>query len=630
MPPREAPPPSRDPARPAMPTATGRAARYAEAVALALLLFALAAISWRRWPDLLVDFGQQLYIPWRLAAGARLHRDILFLHGPLSQHFNALLFRLFGASYSVLIASNLALVAILTWLVRRAVRRAADHATARVAAVVFLALFAFAHYVFVGNYNYISPYTHEATHGTLLAVGLVLALGRYAARGRRRDAALAGVLLGLAAMTKVEVAMAALATTVVALVVVAAVPLPAGRRRGGVMILAGLALLPGIAFFIYFCTYLAPLPALRAAAAGFVSLSGEVARNPFYRHVLGLDDVRHNLLAAADMTAWIAIAAGAAAGADLLARRLPLRPVQIALAAGTLLFLALVAWPDLVPWMELPRALPVVAAVLVVVFSLRVARFRADPGIARRHVPMLLLAVFGLAMLGKSALNTHLYHYGFYLAMPATLAATAAALYWGPRAVRAAGGSGVVARGLAFAFVAAAIVYHLRWSWAIYAQKDLPVGGDGDTILTYGPTVQENGTVTAEALDWIVSHTPPSSTLLGLPEGIMLNYLARRETTTPCMNFMMTEMILFGEDRLLQGLEARPPDYVALVHKKTDEFGVGPFGADPRYGRKLVEWIDAHYDPVARFGAEPFRGDAFGIRILRRREAAPSAATGAP
>ncbi len=78
---------------------------------VALAFVFAAAISWRRWPDLLVDFGGQLYIPWRLANGAVLYRDLFyFAGGPLSQYFNALLFKIFGTSFLTLIVANL------TWL----------------------------------------------------------------------------------------------------------------------------------------------------------------------------------------------------------------------------------------------------------------------------------------------------------------------------------------------------------------------------------------------------------------------------------------------------------------------------------------------------------------------------------
>jgi hypothetical protein len=73
-----------------------------------------AGVSWRTWPDVLIDFGNELYIPWRLSCGDRLYRDIVFSMGPLSQHVNALLFRLFGVSLGTLIWVNLAILAAIT------------------------------------------------------------------------------------------------------------------------------------------------------------------------------------------------------------------------------------------------------------------------------------------------------------------------------------------------------------------------------------------------------------------------------------------------------------------------------------------------------------------------------------
>jgi len=84
------------------------------------------------------------------------------------------------------------------------------------------------------------------------------------------------------------------------------------------------------------------------------------------------------------------------------------------------------------------------------------------------------------------------------------------------------------------------------------------------------------------------------------------------------INFMMTEMIVFGEDAMVAALAAHPPDYVLLVDKDTSEFGVGAFGVDPNYGRRIMAWIEEHYEEAALFGAEPFHNRGFGIRILRR------------
>ena len=46
-------------------------------------------MSWRKWPDPLIDFGRELYLPWRLANGAVLYRDVDDFYGPLSQYLNA-------------------------------------------------------------------------------------------------------------------------------------------------------------------------------------------------------------------------------------------------------------------------------------------------------------------------------------------------------------------------------------------------------------------------------------------------------------------------------------------------------------------------------------------------------------
>src|SRR5213595_3718143 len=76
-----------------------------------LLTFGLgAALTWRKWPDVLTDFGSQLYLPWRIASGEVLYRDLMYLTGgPLSQHYHALLFKVFGVSMLPLFISNLAL-----------------------------------------------------------------------------------------------------------------------------------------------------------------------------------------------------------------------------------------------------------------------------------------------------------------------------------------------------------------------------------------------------------------------------------------------------------------------------------------------------------------------------------------
>jgi hypothetical protein len=589
--------------------------RFAPPLLLAALFAVLAAMSWRRWPDLLVDFGQQLYVPWRLAAGERLQREIILLHGPLSQHFNAAWFALFGPSLTLIAIVNLAILALLTGAVYRLARPYGTPLSATLCGATLLAVFGFGQYVKTGNYNFVTPYTHESTHGLVLAALMLLALGGAIRGGGRRAWAIAGLCLGLAVLTKVDVALAALAAACAGLL--AGMLFPRGRRRDLLWFGAGAVLPPGL-FLIYFLTYLPPGAALRAVGGGFAALSGEVARNPFYRRVAGLDDPLGNL--------WLMLVmAGVGVGlvlfgavADIVTRDRARQPAAVGVAGGAILFLALIVKPDLLPWQELPRALPVAALAVMGGISIRLRRSGHDAARCPPLVLALLVTVFALALPLKTALNLHAYHYGFYLALPATLVVLVACLEGIPRLLREGPGCGVVFRSLAIALCAAGAIHHVGLSRGIYAMKSYPVGRGGDAIITFSPLYDGTGPIVAGALDWLETNTAPGESFVGFPEGIMLNYLARRPARTGCMNFMMTEMILFGEDRLLEDLRRDPPDYVLLVHKDTTEFGVGPFGRDDRYGRGIIEWVEREYRSVALFGDEPLRDDRFGIRILKR------------
>ena len=189
---------------------------------LAMLLW-----SWGTWPNAYVDFGRELYVPWRLAEGEVLYRDLAWFNGPLSAYRNALLFWLFGPGLMTLVLANLVdvlvLVAALYWLVARV----SDRLAATVACLVFVVLFAFSRIDAIGNANYLTPYSHEVTHGLILSL---LALAAFAAlrAAPARRALVVGLLLGLVGLTKAEPMLAAVValscgTTIEALV---------RRRRG--------------------------------------------------------------------------------------------------------------------------------------------------------------------------------------------------------------------------------------------------------------------------------------------------------------------------------------------------------------------------------------------------------------
>src|SRR5271154_166394 len=99
-------------------TSGGKTSSRRDAVIAAVVMGAVFAMltfkTWRRWPDLVIDFGAQLYMPWQISTGAVLYRDVHYLAGgPLSQYYHALLFKIFGVSFLTLVVSNLAVLALL-------------------------------------------------------------------------------------------------------------------------------------------------------------------------------------------------------------------------------------------------------------------------------------------------------------------------------------------------------------------------------------------------------------------------------------------------------------------------------------------------------------------------------------
>ena len=144
-------------------------------------------------------------------------------------------------------------------------------------------------------------------------------------------------------------------------------------------------------------------------------------------------------------------------------------------------------------------------------------------------------------------------------------------------------------------------------------RKLAPVAGGADAFLA-----DDRGGAVSWALKEIKQRLAADQTLVVVPEGVMINYLTRRENPTPYINFMPPEAILFTERSILASFRERRPDYVLVVHKDTAEYGFHFFGRD--YGQQIMAWIDRNYRLVASIGAPPLQGDSFGMALMQRND----------
>ncbi len=595
--------------------ATSRTGRRPHAAAGPLLLAALFALltawSWGKWPDVLVDFGTELYVPWQLASGKVLYRDIACRQGPLPHYLNALWFALFGVSLRTLVLCNLAIFAGICALATRILQRTCGALAAQVACAVLLVVFGFSQYVGIGNYNYVTPYQHHQTHGLALGLLGILALARGVCRGSAPAWGAAGACLGLVFLTKLELFLPLAAASGVALAF-----LPLGGARAGAAraarVFVAAALLPPLLALALLGRAMPPEAALAGVLGNWLQLGGGLLAGPFYQRGAGLDDAAGN---AARAVAQLAGLAAFAALALALERFLPRgRRRAWALAVGLAAFAA-GSLPGLVDWLEVPRALPLSTLGLAAGLLALCARRRAEPGALERWLPLALWAVYALALLAKMGLAARIHHYGFALAMPATLLLVAALVAFLP-AVLAPRTGGAVARAAALGAIAACALSLWARSEGFYREKTVAVGEGADRFLA----APVRGRAVAAALARLAGLVPPGATLLALPEGAGLNYWLRRESPTRFLLFLPPEIEAFGgEEALLREIRRGEPAVVALVARPSREFGVGPFGSDPRNGRELLHWVEAHYERVApRAGGTGVRAGA-GITLWKRR-----------
>ena len=566
----------------------------------------LSWMSWRKWPDPLIDFGQQLYVPWRLSRGAVLYHDVSYVYGCLSVCYHAALFKIFGVSLNVLLASNFFILIFLLLVVYRLFVKCSDIWTA---ATIGLALttFAFAQWLDVGNYNYLCPYSHEEFHGIVLAVVMMAALTRWLQAGKKLPLALAGVCLGLIFLTKPEVFVGAVAPFIVA-VVLQWRRISISQLAKSLLLAAVCALVPLAGFYFGFRSEMDSADALRTICGAWLPLLHSTGLQlPIYQRNMGLDapwlHIGKALIEFGCLAAVVGICAWRLTRPALT--RLE-RAVLLGATGGASIYYG---------WQKCGHVLPLLLIVAAILWW-RERRRASELGLRTSDFGILWLA-FSFSMLAKLGLNPRISHFGVFLAMPAFLSAIYLLLYLLPRLLGRFGLATKTFRTAIFIFLLAGLARLIIQSGLFYKDKNFTLGSGGDRIVTYNPKVDPAGAAMASASAWIETNTAPTNTLAVLPEGVMLNYLTRRDNPTPYAVFAF-EVWAFGEQNMLAAYEKNPPDYIVLIQRDSSEYGVPYFGLQKGYGFDVMQWVRRNYKPVELIGSEPLQSGAFGIKILKR------------
>ena len=159
---------------------------------------------------------------------------------------------------------------------------------------------------------------------------------------------------------------------------------------------------------------------------------------------------------------------------------------------------------------------------------------------------------------------------------------------------------------------------HIIVTARLAGEKRIAVGSGGDRFLA-----DARGQVLNEFLAEFQKRAQPGQSLTMLPEGPMVNYLARVASPTGYVQCESVVMIMFGPEAIVRALQPHPPDFIGWVNR-------GPlFDAEyPEFDRQLAVglrgWIFEHYVTVAAPATPNYfhRDDHLSLqmRLMKRSE----------
>jgi hypothetical protein len=583
---------------------------------LVILTTVLLAFSWKQWPDPIIDFGRELYIPWQITQGKSLYQDIAHHKGPLSQYLNAFVFWIFNPSLMALAMANAVWTVVIAFLFYSIFRIASSAIVGVFAAGLFLLVFGFSQILFIANNNFICPYSHEATHGLLLALATMLAF--YSALKYKQNGRffLTGILFGLLFLTKIEVFLPAAVALAVgwAIYWIRSTNIKPTTIKsalfflsafGSVLVITVLLMATKMPFSVVWNGIYAPWK---------YSFNPAVSNTLFYKNLRGTDNLVGNLLEILKQSSIVLVFSSALIAADIYLSKhkkicffLVLSIVAIIfylIFSGTLELYYELKWLVLVPF----------------VFSIFVGRIiftELESKKIETKIFLLCFSVFSQLMLLKILLSVTTFQYGIFLASPCLLLLAGITLYWVPQYLQQKNISCFVFRSVWVALFALLIYSHLFISSFIFDGKPYLIGEGADSFYSDKTAPYIN-----EALKYLQSNMAPNETVLVLPEGGMINYLLRRQSGSQYLLFVPTEFDIFGEENILNDIKSGSPDYVVLIHRDTSEFGLTFFGKD--YAVKIFDYLKRNYARAVLIGDRPFQDvDEFGIEIIKKISKGP-------
>lgn len=536
--------------------------------------------TWGTWTDPLIDFGRELYVPWQITCGKKLYVDIAWFNGPVSQYFNATLFHIFGVNLSTLIWADIAILGTTIFALYFIICEICNIFTATISTLSVLLLFSFNQYIGIANYNWITPYSHEITHGVSLCI---ISLSFFLIWNKRKEVfwlGLTGFTLGLTILTKVEITFASIGLLIAILL------FPKRDKLFTNTTLVIFFLLPTIIASFFF-----DIDQITAMYTDIFNTS--VTSLLFYKRMSGLNVPLQSIASITKQTVFYILIFAPITTLEITLKNK--RRMAFLISCCYIILLYLMFRNEFIPF-EFLKPLQLFLLILAIIFFIKKEYF------------ILSFSLLSEILLLKVALNIHATGYSFALAVPGTVLFLSALLYWIPNWIREKGGDGRIFQFVILLFLSFVTVAHINLCNTWITSKTITISNRQGETLKNGDI---RGLLVNETLHYLEKEAPKS--LLVIPEGIMINYLARIPNNIPYVNFMPVEKILFGEDNWINAIQKYSPDIILYFPKDTREYGQGSFTT---YASDFVNNINNDY-VLKKYITAP--NSSYKVSIITRR-----------
>ncbi|MBN2382369.1 hypothetical protein JXQ70_05745 [bacterium] len=581
-------------------------------------------ISWLRWGDLIIDTFRDQWVYLKLSQGAVLYKDIFYVYGPLPPYLGSALFRIFGVNLNCSIFLGILILSLTTFILYRLCRLFLGHPWAVLLIAHFLTIFAFSAYSYLGIFNFILPYASASTLWVMFAVTALYLLLKYFRTGRSYYLIGWSGMLCLCFFCRIELT--------------------------GLLWLwfffFGLFLKPRAIRTIFIFYHSSAL--LVAIVSYFIFFSATDSFQAFQEIVL-----KHMILTIAQHSSYSSFTAGFNDVPESL---------RLILIVFLLHIIVLYLLYRMSIWIACIRAtsgnwslnaLIVLAILILGGFSGYFLReyvdyqFRMTPfmllivlfaflrpflahirTISNKVVILFTLFSFALLLVLRIFLKAGPQYYGFCFLIP-TLVCYYVFCFQ------------LIPSFLANWFPQTSISrfhYQLFLSYLIIV---FAIPGVSRNYSIYNSRVAEHNFVgigrlytfsdlrtqrIVETFNYLYEHIPPQHTLVVFPEGIVFNFILRRDNPLHYHTFIPDYISVIDEQVIITSLQESRVDYIVLVQRDTLEYGASSFGVD--YAQALMSWIMQNYQLEKIIGSFPYRSQEFGTALFKRNQEAKNSESG--